>query len=175
MFWEHEITLRIVNVLVVVAQLSGQLVHHLLEDDGVNVLAQHVEQEPVAHLGLLDDDVDALLFDQSEPDEEQVGTHARGKHNHGPVDHHEHREQEEQEHPEPKEDVDLLIDNVQGQDAHGIVLFNFTGGSKLVEGALCHAGKDVDHGVDAVLLVPLGERDHFDAKRKEGSIKELVH
>ena len=46
-----------------VAQLSRQLVHNLFEDDRVNVLAQHVQQEPVTHLGLLDDDVDALLLD----------------------------------------------------------------------------------------------------------------
>ncbi len=41
----------------------------LLEDHGINVLSKHVEQEPVAHLGLLDDDVNALLLDQPEPDE----------------------------------------------------------------------------------------------------------
>ena len=56
-----------------VAQLSGQFVHNLLEDDGVDVLAEHVEQEPVAHLGLLDNDVNALLLDQSISDVEEVG------------------------------------------------------------------------------------------------------
>ena len=43
---------------------------HLLEDDGVDVEAEHVEQEPVTHLGLLDDDVDALLLHQAKPDVE---------------------------------------------------------------------------------------------------------
>ena len=61
-----------------VAQLSCQLVYNLFEDDRVNVLAQHVEQEPVAHLGLLDDDVDTLLLDQSEPDVEDVSLQGRG-------------------------------------------------------------------------------------------------
>ena len=46
-----------------VAQLSRQLVYNLFEDDRVNVLAQHVEQEPVTHLGLLDDDVNTFLLD----------------------------------------------------------------------------------------------------------------
>ncbi len=55
--------LRVVDVLVVVAELSRQLVDNLFEYDRVYVLAEHVEQEPVAHLGLLDDDVDALLLD----------------------------------------------------------------------------------------------------------------
>ena len=61
-----------------VAQLSGQLVNNLFEDDRVDVLAQHVEQEPVAHLGLLDDDVDTLLLDESEPDVEDVSLQGRG-------------------------------------------------------------------------------------------------
>ena len=61
-----------------VAQLSRQLVYNLFEDDRVNVLAQHVEQEPVTHLGLLDDDVDTLLLDQSEPDVEDVSLKGRG-------------------------------------------------------------------------------------------------
>ena len=61
-----------------VAKLPGELVDDLLEDDGVDVLAEHVEQEPVAHLGLLDDDVDTLLLDQSEPDVEDVSLQGRG-------------------------------------------------------------------------------------------------
>ena len=59
-----------------VAQLPGQFVHHLLEDDGVDVEPEHVEEEPVPHLGLLDDDVDALLLDQAEADVEQIGLHS---------------------------------------------------------------------------------------------------
>ena len=42
--------------------------NNLLEDHRVNVLAHHVQEEPVTHLGLLDDDVDALLLDKSESD-----------------------------------------------------------------------------------------------------------
>ena len=55
-----------------IAQLSGQLVHHLLEDDRVNVESEHVEQEPVAHLCLLDDNVDALFLYKPEPDIQKV-------------------------------------------------------------------------------------------------------
>ena len=60
-----------------VAELPGQLVHHLLEDDGVYVEPEHVEEEPVPHLGLLDDDVDALLLDEAEADVEQIGLNSR--------------------------------------------------------------------------------------------------
>ena len=64
--------LSFVDILVVVSQLPGQLVDNFFEDDRVNVLAKHVEEEPVAHLGLLDDDVDTFLLDQSESDVEDV-------------------------------------------------------------------------------------------------------
>ena len=56
-------------------ELSGQLVHHLLEDHRVNVLAEHVEEEPVADEGLLDDGVDDLPSYQSEADVEEVCAH----------------------------------------------------------------------------------------------------
>jgi hypothetical protein len=72
--------LGIGEVFALMAQPPGQLVHHLLEDDAVHVLAQHVEEEPVAHLALLDEGVDHLPLDEPEPDVEQVGTHPR-RHN----------------------------------------------------------------------------------------------
>ena len=65
--------LGLIDVLVVVAELPGELVYDLLEDDRVDVLAEHVEEEPVPHLGLLDDDVDAFLLHQAEPDVQEVG------------------------------------------------------------------------------------------------------
>ena len=37
--------------------------------------------------------------------------------------------------PEPEEDVDLLVDDVEGEDAHGVVSLNCAGGTILVEGA----------------------------------------
>ena len=42
------------------AQPPGQFMHHFFEDNTVDVLAEHVEEEPVAHLGLFDDGVDNL-------------------------------------------------------------------------------------------------------------------
>ena len=59
--------LGVTHVLAPEAELLGQLVHHVLEDDRVHVLAEQVEEEPVAHHGLLDDDVQALGLDPSKP------------------------------------------------------------------------------------------------------------
>ena len=59
--------LGVTHVLAPEAELLGQLVHHVLEDDRVHVLAEQVEEEPVAHHRLLDDDVQALGLDPSKP------------------------------------------------------------------------------------------------------------
>ena len=55
--------LSFVDILVVVSQLPGQLVDNFFEDDRVNVLAKHVEEEPVPHLCLFYYNVYALFFD----------------------------------------------------------------------------------------------------------------
>ena len=65
--------LCLIDILVMITKLSRQFMDNLLENHRVNVLAQHVQQEEVTHLGLLDDDVDALLLDQSEPNVQKVG------------------------------------------------------------------------------------------------------
>ena len=63
--WNEDLpadVLGLIDVLIVVAKLPGQLVYNLLEDDRVNVQPQHVQQEPVPHLRLLDDYVDAFFL-----------------------------------------------------------------------------------------------------------------
>ena len=59
--------LGVTHVFAPEPELLGQLVHHVLEDDRVHVLAEQVEEEPVADHGLLYDDVEALGFDPSKP------------------------------------------------------------------------------------------------------------
>jgi hypothetical protein len=55
------------------------------------------------------------------------------------------------------------------------MLFNLTRRTKLVKRALGHPGKNVDHGIYAILLIAFGKRDHFNAEGKERTIKESVH
>ncbi len=40
--------------------------------------------------------------------------------------------------PEPEEDVDLLVDDVEWEDAQRVKLLHRAGGAELVELALCH-------------------------------------
>ncbi len=48
----------------------------------------------------------------------------------------------QEDEPEPQEDVDLLVDDVEGQHAHGVVLLDRAGGTVLVEVALGHPKKE---------------------------------
>ena len=102
--------------------------HDFFEDHGVHVLTQHVEQEPVTHVGLLDDGVDDFPPDESEPDVEQVGTHLGADDDDQPVQYYQgtqHCQQNEPaahdmtrqlrlglSSPEPKKNVDLLVNNI---------------------------------------------------------------
>ena len=65
--WRHQY-LGIWHVFASVAQFLGQLVHDVFEYDGVNVLSEQVEQEPVPDDGLLHDEVDVLGLDAPVPD-----------------------------------------------------------------------------------------------------------
>ena len=147
----------------------------LLEDHGVHVLPEHVQQEPVAHLGLLDYYVDALLLDEPEADVEEVGPHPRGDDDDEAVEDHHSGQHCQQQEVEPQEDVDLLIDNVDGQDAEGVVALNVSGRTKLVEGALGHPREDVDDRVYTILLVAQGKGNDLDAEGEESSVEEAVH
>lgn len=71
--------LRILHVRFTVSQPGGQFVHYVPEDDGVDVLPQHVEEEPVTHLGPAHYRVDSVSPDQPEPQPQQVHPHARAQ------------------------------------------------------------------------------------------------
>ena len=62
----------LIDVLVMITQFPGKLMDNFLENHRINVEPHHVQKEEVAHLGLLDDDVNALFFDQSKSDVKQV-------------------------------------------------------------------------------------------------------
>jgi len=85
---------------------------NLLENHRVYVLAHHVQQKPVSHFGFLDDDVNALLLDEPEPDVEQVGSYSGGEDNEYPVDDNKEGQKAKEEEPEPDEDVNFLINYI---------------------------------------------------------------
>ena len=54
-----------------------------------------------------------------------------------PVYHHNTGKGAQTQHPEPEEDVDLLVEDVEWQDAERIMLLQLPACPKLVECALC--------------------------------------
>ena len=96
------------KVFALVAQPPGELVHDFFEDNTVDVLAQHVEEEPIAHLALLDDGVDDLALDEPESYVEEVGAHPGTDDYHETVDDNLGGEDAEDQEPEPQKNVDLL-------------------------------------------------------------------
>ena len=116
-----------------------------------------------------------LAVVEPEADVEEVCAHARAQDDDEPVEEDERREKAEDQEPEPEEDVDLFVDDVERQDAERVVLLHFARRAELAESALGHSREDVDHRVDALLLVALRERDHVEAERQKGAVEERVH
>lgn len=96
-------------------------------------------------------------------------------HSRYPVDDGQQAENAKEKEPKPKEDVDLLVDNVQGKYANGVVSLDFTAHAVFVEGALGHPREYVDHRIHPILLIGLEESQHLDTKVEKGTVEEAVH
>lgn len=109
------------------------------------------------------------------PHSQQVDAHPGRENNHNPVYQRKKCQNGQNNEPEPQEDVDFLVDHVQGENTHGVVLLQVSGNTVLVERALGHPRKDLDHGVDPVFLVTVNKCYHVEAEHEEGTIEETVH
>ena len=106
-------------------QLSGELFNELPEEVRVAVLGELVEHEPVAQLPLGEDEVQrprhVLVILAADLAVEEAVAH--------PVEHEgdqavaevEHGDGAQEHVPEPKHQVDLLVDDVLGEDAQPVV------------------------------------------------------
>ena len=91
-----------------------------------------------------------------------------------PVDEEDAGDGGDDDEPEPEEDEDLLVDDVDGEDAEAVLLLDGARGTVLVEGALGHLGEDDVHGVGPVLVVHLRVVEHVEAVRRELAAHEGV-
>lgn len=133
-----------------------------------------VDEEPVTQVALLGDQVEvwppcpsATNLQKPEPD-------FGGGDDDEAVDEPEGGDGGEADQPEPDEDVNLLVDDVDGEHTHGVVCLDRPGRAELPEGALGDPGKDACHGVDSVLGIHIGEVDDLGAVRQEGAAQEEV-
>ena len=119
---------------------------------------------------------------------EEGGAQAGHRDHHHPVEHLDSAHSCQSKEPEPEEDVDLLVDDVEGEHADPIELLDGAGRTELVEGALGHLDKqdsldmserdlweDPGHGVPPVLMGQLGHGQHLAAVGGELTAKEEVH
>lgn len=77
--------------------------------------------------------------------------------------------------PEPEEDVNLFIDDVDGQDAEAVLELDRAGGTVVVERALGHFGKDSCHGIDSFFERQLAHAKNIRAISEEFTAQKEVH
>ena len=77
--------------------------------------------------------------DQPEPHPENVGPDVGTEDYDEPIQDHSEGEQAQGQEPEPDEDVDLLVDDVEREDAQHVVVLDVAGCPVLVERALRHS------------------------------------
>ena len=80
----------------------------------------------------------------------------------------------EDDEPEPEEDIDLLVEDVDGKNTLGIMSLDIPTGSVLVEGALGDPGKYPGHRVRSALLLHLHKGGRVDAVLGELVAEEAV-
>ena len=77
--------------------------------------------------------------------------------------------------PKPEEDIDLLIDDIDREDAETIMLHDCSGWSVLVKSTLCHFWENFCHRIYPLLHGCSEERDCLRTIGGELTAKELVH
>jgi len=76
--------------------------------------------------------------------------------------------------PEPQSDIDLLIDDVEGEDTHGVVLLDRTRGSVFVERTFRDSGKHHHHGIGSCVILFVDEIENFSTVGHEDTAEEEV-
>lgn len=97
-----------------------QLVDELAEDERVDVLAQLVEKEPISHPDLATDSLDLVERRQAATSPQQHLPHTWHSHHSQSVSHLDACDDADGDEPEPEEDVDLLVNDVQGENAEAV-------------------------------------------------------
>ena len=118
--------------------LVPEVEDELVVDGRVDVLGQLHEEEPVAVVDVVDDAPDVDLVVGLGPVAQQHGAAVGGGEADHPEDHVDAGPDGHGDEPEPQEDVDLLVDDVQGKHAQAVLLLNSSRRTILVESALGH-------------------------------------
>ena len=82
---------------------------------------------------------------------------------------------EEGEEPEPQKDVNLFVDDVDGQDAKAVLGFHRSRCTIIAPGAFRHLGEDFAHGIGPVLDGQLADLQHIGAIFQKLSTQKEIH
>lgn len=145
------------------------------KNNGIHILSKHVEKEPIAHLCLFNDDIDAFFLDESEANEEQVSSHSWRKDNDSTIQNDHQGQTAKNEKPEPKEHVDFLIDDIDWQNTESVMTFDVARSTEFMECTFGHAGKNVDNWIHPIFFITHGKADDFDTKCEKSAIKKTIH
>jgi len=130
--------------------LDGEIVEQLGRGVPVEVLGEVVEEQPVGEEAVLHDGAEAVLVDVAEagPAEHPLAEHdAPVVQDHGEDAPHEaqRRHHGQEDEPVPQEQVDLLVDDIEGHDAECVVLLDGSGRTELLESAFRHLQPTTDN------------------------------
>lgn len=99
--------------LLLTIQTLGKFGQELFENHRVDVLAHLVEDEPIADLALICDQVDVVWGSQATFGSQHHCADTGTEDNHETVHHVDSTDGTEQHEPEPQEHVDLLVEDVE--------------------------------------------------------------
>lgn len=117
------------------------------------VVFEQRKQEPIAILGGNSHPLDVVRFDHSSDFTKKAGSVCGGSDDEGTIDETGQRDGSQHDEPEPEEDEYLLVDDVQRQQADGIVDLNFTRCSETPQTALRHFREYLRHWIDSTLRI----------------------
>ena len=120
---------------------AGQIADELFVDERVNVLAEEKENKPVPNLALAGDQFDFVARRQTGLGPQQVHPCLGSQDDSQAVQQRQTGHYRQQDEPEPEEHVNLLVDDVQREDAQAVDFLNCTGRTKFVERAFGHLGE----------------------------------
>ena len=136
-----------------------QVPNEVVDQQNIKILANQLQKEPISNLfkprqaWRVQDGFDIRsLARSSTMDGDQEHPQVWSQQGKKPVDQENSGDNGNKDQPEPDEDKDLFVDDVQGENAESILLFNGSGRTILVEGTFGHLGEHLGHGIRSIFM-----------------------
>lgn len=154
-----------------VSEIDDDVVEH----SRVDVLGQLREDEPIAELALPQDDSHVSLVVRLGAVAEQQEPGVVGGDGHEADQEVDAGPDDDGQEPKPQEDVDLLVDDVVGQDAETVLVLHRSGRTVHVERTLGHLGENLGQRIHPLLKGKLADGQDVSAVTGELAAEEHVH